>query len=168
MKLKKHFQKVLFPPQKYKTVEKDHGRIEHRAISVVELKPGQSTFPFSNQAFKVERIFTDFNDKTISSETIFGITSLRPNEAGPQRLLEYNRGHWCIENKVHYVRDVTMFEDSSRVRKGSGPRMLAILKNIALNILRSNGVKNISSAIQNFAFNKKDLFCFAGLAGATR
>ncbi len=154
---------MLFPPQKCQTVEKDHGRIETRTIYAAQINPGQLSFPFANQVFKIERSFTDLSGMQISSDTAYGLTSLKAEHASPQRLLEYNRGHWSIENKVHYVRDVTFFEDSSRIRKGSGPRMMAIFKNIALNLLRSKGVKNIATAIQNFAFNKNDLFKFAGL-----
>jgi hypothetical protein len=156
---------VIFPPQRFSTVDKGHGRIETRTISVLESKPGQFSFPFVNQIFSVYRIFTDLNGEFLSSEICYGITSLRSNQAAPQRLLEYNRGHWCIENKVHYVRDVTMLEDYSRIRKGGGPRIMAIFKNIVLNILRSNGIKNIANAIQKFAYDKTALFMFAGLNG---
>ena len=135
---------MIFFPQRFSTVDKGHGRIETRTISVLESKPGQFSFPFVNQIFSVYRIFTDLNGEFLSSEICYGITSLRSNQAAPQRLLEYNRGHWCIENKVHYVR----LEDYSRIRKGSCHRIMAIFKNIVLNILRSNGIKNIAATIQ--------------------
>lgn len=156
---------MIFPPHLFTTFDKGHGRIETRTISVLEAKPGQFSFPFANQIFSVHRIFTDLNGEFLSSEICYGITSLRSNKVAPKRLLEYNRGHWCIENKVHYVRDVTMLEDYSRIRKGSGPRIMAIFKNIALNILRSNGIKNIAATIQKFAYDKNALFMFTGLNG---
>lgn len=155
---------MLFPPlEKVTTTDKGHGRIEIRNIKVLSLSPGQVSFPFANQIFSVERLFMDLRGSIISSETCFGISSLTANEAGPARLLEYNRGHWTIENKVHCVRDVSMNEDSCRIRKGSGPRIMAILRNIVLNILRSAGKTNIAATIQGFAYSKFNMFSFIGL-----
>ena len=60
------------------------------------------------------------------------ITSLSAREAAPARLAAYARRHWSIENKIHYVRDVTFREDASRVRTASRPRIMATRRNLAI------------------------------------
>jgi predicted transposase YbfD/YdcC len=79
-------------------------------------------------------------------DVVFAITSLSREAATPRDLARMLRGHWCIENGLHYVRDVTYGEDHSRVRTGSGPRVMASLRNMAIAIHRLNGAKNIASA----------------------
>lgn len=67
---------------------------------------------------------------------VYLITSLSPEEASPQRLLDLNRGHWGIENRLHWVRDVTFGEDHSQIRTGAGPQMMALLRNLAISLMR--------------------------------
>ena len=74
-----------------------------------------------------------------SVETVYGLTSLGPGRAGPSEILALNRGHWEIENRVHYVRDFAYDEDHSRVRAGRLPRNLACLSNAAISIVRMRG-----------------------------
>ncbi|OFZ40060.1 MAG: hypothetical protein A2504_17520 [Bdellovibrionales bacterium RIFOXYD12_FULL_39_22] len=106
-----HLLKVLFPPEETTTTEKNHGRIETRKLAILTLSPGQVSLPFANQIFSITRTFSNYSGKIISAETILRITSLTSDMAGPERILSLNRGHWTIENKIHYVRDVTMGED---------------------------------------------------------
>lgn len=74
------------------------------------------------------------------------ITSLSRKDASPRVLAGMLRGHWSIENGLHYVRDMTFDEDRSRIRTGSGPRVMASLRNLAITIHRLNGETNIASA----------------------
>ena len=159
---------MLFPPDEITTTDKAHGRIETRTISILPLQPGQISFPFARQIFSVERNFSDFSGKLISTETVLGITSLSQEKAGPERILALNRGHWTIENKVHYVRDVTMGEDASRIRKGSGPRLMATFRNLTLSLLRQANITNIAEKFTRFALNKSELFKFVGVCGAIK
>jgi hypothetical protein len=129
----------------------------------LNVTPGQVDFPFANQIFQIKRTFTDIPRNSASTEVICGITSLTMEKADCARLLEYNRGHWAIENKVHYVRDVTMDEDKSRVRKGNGPRVMATLRNLALTLLRAAGVTNVAEKLQIFAYDCRELLRFAGI-----
>lgn len=76
-----------------------------------------------------------------SVEVVHAITSLRRQKAGAERLLELDRGHWGIENKLHYVRDVTFHEDACRTRADNAPQALAALRNIALTVIRRLGFK---------------------------
>jgi len=71
--------------------------------------------------------------------TQYGLTSLGPERAGPAEVLTLNRGHWEIENRLHYVRDWSWDEDRSRVRNGKLPRNLACLSNAAISIVRLRG-----------------------------
>ncbi len=73
---------------------------------------------------------------------------MSPQKATPEQLLALNRGHWAIENKSHYVRDVTFDEDRSQIRTHAGPRVMATLRNLAINLLRMNGYTNIAQAIR--------------------
>jgi hypothetical protein len=84
-------------------------------------------------------------------ETVFAITSLTPKEASASRLLELARGHWCIENQLHWVKDVVLGEDACRVRTNDGPQILSGLRNAALRLLHANGLGKIASALRHLA-----------------
>jgi len=79
-------------------------------------------------------------------EISYAITSASPKRADATRLLHGLRGHWGIENKVHYVRDVTMDEDRCQVRTGAAPEVFAACRNLALALLRRAGHANIAAA----------------------
>ncbi len=80
---------------------------------------------------------------------VYGITSLTPQNSDPARVLSLNRNHWSIENKVHWVRDVTFDEDRSQVRKKAGPHVMDSLRNLAISLLRMAGAKNIAQALRS-------------------
>jgi hypothetical protein len=86
-----------------------------------------------------------------TSETIAAITSLRPEQAGAAELLRIARAHWGIENRVHWVRDMTFGEDACRVRTGAAPQVLAALRNAGLSLLRALHVDNIAAALRRHA-----------------
>ena len=155
---------MLFPPeQTHSTTDKGHGRIEERTIQVLNATPAQIDFPFANQIFQIQRTITIIAKNSTSTEVVYGVSSLTAKRASPERLLDYNRGHWSIENKVHCVRDTTMAEDQSRIRKGNGPRVMATLRNLVLSILRAAGITNIAEKLQEFAYNRTALLRFAGI-----
>lgn len=79
------------------------------------------------------------------------VTSLTA-EVGATALLRLIREHWHIENRLHYVRDVTMGEDASQVRSGAAPQALAALRNAVLGVLRHHGYRNIADALRHFAW----------------
>jgi hypothetical protein len=86
-----------------------------------------------------------------TTETVCAITSLGPERAPAERLLALARGHWEIENRLHWVRDMSLGEDACRVRTGEAPEILAALRNVGLWLLRSSGVTNIASALRHYA-----------------
>lgn len=94
-------------------------------------------------------------------EDAYGITSLTPQQAKPKRLLV--RGHWHIENKLHYVRDRTYDEDHSQVRTGNGPRAMATMRNLAIALLRLAGWANIAQATRHYARDSRRTLVLLGV-----
>jgi hypothetical protein len=78
----------------------------------------------------------------------YGVTSLPARFALPDRLLTLKRGHWGIENGLHYVKDVTMGEDKSTIHVGNGPKIMAALRNTALSLLRRAGYSTIAARMR--------------------
>lgn len=135
----------------YQEITKAHGRLETRTISLAKTQ-AVTGFPFIEQVFQItrERILLPKGEKTV--ETVYGITSLSPQQADVRRLLQLNRGHWSIENKSHYVRDETFGEDRSRTRKKNGPQVMSTLRNLIVSLLRLLGIDNIARALREFAW----------------
>jgi hypothetical protein len=102
-------------------------------------------WPGAAQVARIERI-REVGGK-VSTETAYLITSLTAAEAGPERLLELSRNHWAIENRLHYVRDVSFNEDRCRIR--SGARALAAIRNLVMYLIRSRGMP-VPEARENF------------------
>lgn len=96
----------------------------------------------------VEREVADLADRMISTETSYYVTSLKPGQAGAARLAQLIRGHWEIENRLHWVRDVTFDEDRSQLRTANAPRVLATLRNLAIGALRHAGTTNIAKGLR--------------------
>jgi hypothetical protein len=115
------------------------------------------------QVCRIERAVTDLPSGTQRRETVFAVTSLPPELADPQRLLQLNRGHWGVENRSHYVRDVTFNEDRSRIRVGHGPAVMAGLRNFAIALARLHGFANIASALRAFAHQPRRALAALGV-----
>ena len=140
----------LSPPQD-EIVDKGHGRIETRRLWCSTELHGYIDFPHHGQVTRVERITTDLQGQPLRHDVAFGITSLTPERATPQRLLQIDRGHWGIENSLHYVRDVTFDEDRCRIRTQSAPRFMATLRNLAVSLLNLTHHTNIAKALRHYA-----------------
>src|SRR5271170_5041268 len=108
-------------------VSTDHGRRARRTIKAV-LAPAWIGFAGAAQVAQLRRTVTRKGKKTV--EVVYLITSDR--DAGPAVLAAWVRGHWHIENKLHWVRDVTYQEDTSLVRTGNAPRAMATLRSLAI------------------------------------
>jgi hypothetical protein len=107
------------------------------------------------QVGRLERTVTVGGEASV--EVQYLITSVPPAHARAATLLDWSRGHWGIENRLHYVRDVTMGEDGNRTRVGSGPQVLAALRNLAVSKLRLDGVTNIAAGLRRNAARVRDL-----------
>ena len=134
------------------TVEKGHGRLEKRSITVSSLLADYSTWPELAQVFKVESQRTDARG-TPKTEVRYGVTSLPAHLADANRLLQLTRGHWGIENGLHYRRDATMREDHAQLRMGHAPEMLAVLNNTVLGLFARQGATNVAHARREFAYH---------------
>jgi predicted transposase YbfD/YdcC len=108
------------------------------------------------QVFELERVRV-LKDKT-TVEVVHGITSLGRPSAGAQRLLGLVRGHWGVENKLHYVRDETLGEDRCRVRTGSSPQVLAAIRNVAVHLLEGVASAGKAAATRRFAVHPQEAF----------
>jgi hypothetical protein len=133
-----------------------HGRVETRTISVVNLHPCPDArgefFPHAAQAIKLVRRRRPLRPggkwKTV---TVYAITSLTGFHADPTLLARWVRGHWGIENRLHWVRDVTFDEDRCQIRTDQGPQVMAAFRNLAITALRLSGATNIAAALRHHA-----------------
>jgi predicted transposase YbfD/YdcC len=73
------------------------------------------------------------------------------------------RGHWSIENRLHYVRDVALGEDASRIHKDFGPEIMAGLRNAAIGFLRATGATKIAETLRRNASQVGKLFTKLGI-----
>jgi predicted transposase YbfD/YdcC len=133
------------------TVDYGHGRLEERRLTTSLALGGYSDWPGLAQVFQIERRVTVKKSGTRRAEVVYGVTSLSPERARPEGLLRLVRQHWQIENKVHWVRDVTFDEDRSQVRCGSIPQVMAAFRNTAIGLMHWAGETSIASACRRFA-----------------
>jgi predicted transposase YbfD/YdcC len=139
----------------FRDVDKGHGRIEIRHLQCSSRLAGYLDWPGFAQAIRIER--TRIVDGKRTTEVSHAITSLKATSTNARELLALNRGHWGIENRLHWVRDVTMGEDKCRAKTGRIPENLATLRNTALTLLRTNGHKAIAPALRIMATKPREL-----------
>jgi predicted transposase YbfD/YdcC len=132
------------------TRERGHGRDERRTLKITAVAAGLA-FPHAAQAIRIVRRRRLGGRKKWSRETVYAITSLTAIQASPAQLAAIIRGHWGIEDRLHWVRDLDFDEDRSQVRTASGPRVMATLRNLALTILRLTGHASIAAALRHHA-----------------
>jgi predicted transposase YbfD/YdcC len=133
------------------SVDAGHGRIERRQLVASTALADYLDWPGLEQVFRLERTVTLKKTGKQRQEVVYGMTSLASDKADAARLLRLVRHHWCIENKSHWVRDVTFDEDRSQVRRGSIPQLMAALRNVAIGLMRLSGQTNIAAATRRFA-----------------
>ena len=109
------------------------------------------------------REVTEMGSQKCRRETLYGLSSLPTQRTTPAHLLALSRGHWTIENRLHWVRDVTFDEDRSRVRKGSGAQVMASLRNLAISLLRLAGARYIAPALRHCARSDPQTLRLIGL-----
>ncbi len=121
-------------------------------------------WPHLEQVCRLERQRTVKGKKQV--EVSYVISSLPAAEAGARRLLALSRGHWGIENRVHWVRDVTFDEDRSQVRTGAAPQVLAALRNLVISLVRRAGHSNVAAALRRHTAHLGEAFALVGLTDA--
>jgi predicted transposase YbfD/YdcC len=137
------------------TREKGHGRIECRTLTSSSMLKGYIDWPYAEQVFRIERRFVRVSDGLVEEETNYGVTSLTYGEADAEQLLGLVRGHWAIENGLHYRRDETLGEDRCRI-SGQGAHVMAIINNMILGLLLRQGVTNVPDARRYYDANPEE------------
>ena len=132
-------------------IGKAHGRLEQRSTQTSVALNGYLDFPYVGQVFRIMRTVTHCKSGKMCRETAYGVTSLPTQQADARQIGDLVRGQWEIENRLHWVRDVTFDEDRSQVRTGSGPRALTSLRNFAISCLRVAGCANIAQGLRHLA-----------------
>jgi predicted transposase YbfD/YdcC len=137
------------------TWDRHRGRTEVRRIRVsAEMTAYLSTtWPYVAQVAELTRRVTCKGQ--VRQEIVYLITSLPPAQADPLRLLALVRGHWSIENSLHYVRDVTFGEDRSRIRTGNAPQVMAALRNLTITLIHRAGFTQVAATRRHFAFHPR-------------
>ena len=130
-------------------MDKGHGRVEVRRLTSTTALNSYLDWPQVGQVFELERVRQSKGKATV--EVVYGITSLTREQADAARLLALVRGHWSIENRLHYVRDETLGEDRCRVRKGTGAHVLAVIRNTVVHLLAGVKAPSKASAVRRFA-----------------
>lgn len=155
--------------QQHTEHDKGHGRRETRTIeTTTTLNHVLAGLGWSSvrQVFSITRKRTVPDRETgvrkTTTEVVYGITDLTQAQADAKRLLEYNRRHWGIENKTHYVRDVTFGEDAHQAKSGFGPQVMAAMRNTAISLCRLYGYLNIAESRREFAWNPLLIFNMLG------
>ena len=125
-----------------------HGRTATRTIKAVTA-PAWVEFAGAAQIAQLRRTVTRNGKRTV--EVVYLITSADHHQAPPATLAAWVQGHWGIENRLHWVRDVTFDEDRSQVRTGNAPQVMATLRSTAISLLRLTGVENIAQGLRHHA-----------------
>lgn len=133
--------------------QRGHGRAESRTCQVLTLPQAEqpTLFPGAVQVIKVVRRRRRQRSGTPSTQTVYLVTSLSARHADPTLIASWIQGPEAIENTIHWARDATYGEDSSAVRTGARPQVMAALRNLAMNLTRLRGQANIARAHRRYA-----------------
>lgn len=132
----KGHQPILLEASSSQSTNIGHGRIENRYLTVTSELKDYLDFPHVQQVFRLQRLVHHQQSGKLSYQVIFGITSLSREQCSPEKLMTIIRSHWHIENRLHYVRDVTFHEDACRIRHPKRQRLLATLNNLVIGLIR--------------------------------
>jgi predicted transposase YbfD/YdcC len=144
------------------TISKGHGRLETRQLICTADLDDYLRWPGVQQVLRRECERIELKTGKVSQAVTYALTSVAVMAATPLELEGYWRGHWTIENRVHYVRDVSMGEDAQQMHTGNAPQALAALRNTLLTLLRWAGWHNIAAALRHFAGAPQEALQFMG------
>lgn len=142
------------------STDRGHGRTATRTLKVIDVPdlPRWPEFTGVAQVAQLRRTVTRGGKKSV--EVVYLITSAAHHDA-PPAVLAWVNGHWCIENQLHHVRDVTFDEDRSQVRTGRSPHVMATPRNTTIGILRLAGWDNIAAALRHHARDPQRAITYA-------
>ena len=127
---------------------KGHGRVETRRLTSSTMLNGYTQWPGLSQVYKIERVCWRLDGSLLREETGYGVTSLARKYGTPARLSGWLRGHWNIENGLHYRRDKTLLEDQCRQKPQHAGQTLAVLNNVVVGLV---GKRNLAAARREYA-----------------
>ena len=139
----------------------EHGRRERRSIWASSALNDDLDFPGVAQVFAVRRDIVEVKSGKRRCETAYGVTSLTPQAAPPQRLLTLNRGHWTIE-ATHHILDGSFDEDRCRIRSGHGPENMTRLRRFAIGLIKARGLA-VAETMRRLARNPRRVLDFLNL-----
>lgn len=138
------------PQTTAQTVEKAHGRLEHRTLTLMADESGFLDWPAVEQVFKLDRKVTCCQTGVVREETAYGITSLSPEQTVAEQMLELTRAYWGIENGLHYRRDTTLREDATRMSNAKQAQAMATLNNFIIGLTSKLRFSNLAVARRHF------------------
>jgi len=127
------------------------GRIERRELWALPVYDDFLSWPGARLMLRLERTVIHKATGELHREVAYALSSLDLSSLNADELLNLWRQHWPIENRVHYVCDVSLAEDACPVRSGAGPRVLSALRRTVLTTLHAQGVTNVAEALRSFA-----------------
>lgn len=143
------------------TCGKRSGRQEHRRLQASTWLAAYSDWPHLAQVCRLVRTTRRSGVEAIDID--YAMTSVPRDQADAARLLTWWRGHWGIENRSHYARDVTLAEDACQNRKGDAPQNRAVLRNAIVSMLRHDGHDNIAAALRKYAWKTQRVLAMLGI-----
>ncbi len=149
-----------------RTVDKGHGRREWRTLETSAALADWLGWPGGRQVLRrtCRRVIVATGE--VSEDVTDGMTSLSAQQATAAVLERLWRGHWAIENRVHYPRDVTLGEDAGQAYRGNTPQALAALRNAVLNLFRAHGWQSVADALRHYgAFPDRALRLIGAVPG---
>ena len=132
------------------SIDKGHGRLEKRKLTVMSDKTGFLDWPGVQQVFKLDRKVICCRTGEITEERIYGITSLAAEQDSASQLLKWTRSYWGIENGLHYRRDTTLQEDAIRMSDTNQAQVTAVLNNFIVSLASKLRFSNLASARRHF------------------
>ena len=127
-----------------------HGRIERRKLQVVSQSVDYLNWPHAKQVYRVERYAKNLKTGKVRVEVSFGVTSCNPEHVSANQLFRWIREHWLIENGLHYLRDVTLKEDATRMKIHKMARVMSQFNNFVIAITHRLGFDNLATARRKF------------------
>lgn len=133
-----------------RTIDTGHGRgVERRELIATTDLTAWSDWPGLAQVFRVERTWQEHGHPKRAIH--YGITSLDSVRGTPERLLALKRGHWLIENRLHWRKDVTFGEDASLIHAGQGPIVMAVLRDAVVSLLHAHGITRVAAQLRTYS-----------------
>ena len=145
------------------TVNKGHGRLETRRLTCTDDLDDFLSWPGVQQVLRRECERVILKTGEVTRAVTYAITSLPAEAATAEELAALWRGHWTIENRQHYVRDVTLGEDACQMHVGQAPQALAALRNALISVLRRAGWRNIAAGLRHYSTSVHDAVQFIGV-----